>query len=128
MAVVACRAHEYRQPPVAQGLHKWQQQDGQPGVVLVLWAAAVGVVGPGFFSQKDVATALAAELGAGGGIISANDLATAAPAVREPLQVQVKDDGLCWFSMHSFQWRTQCAVFVCSLGCYKLISVLRCRH
>eukprot|EP00775_Hariotina_reticulata_P002395 gene2395-2699_t len=51
--------------------------------------AQIGVVGPGFFSQKDVATSLAAELAAGGGIISANDLATAAPAVREPLQVQL---------------------------------------
>lgn len=58
-------------------------------LAVVLWVCAVGAEGSEFFSKKDVATSLAAELTAAGGIISATDLASAAPAVREPLKVQV---------------------------------------
>eukprot|EP00879_Flechtneria_rotunda_P013855 GHRR01014471.1.p1 GENE.GHRR01014471.1~~GHRR01014471.1.p1 ORF type:complete len:716 (+),score=228.03 GHRR01014471.1:397-2544(+) len=45
--------------------------------------------GPGYLSSPSIAAAMAAELSAAGGIISPLDLETAAPAIREPLRVEL---------------------------------------
>jgi hypothetical protein len=79
---------------------------------VVLWGCAVGAEGSEFFSQKDVAASLAAELTAAGGIISATDLATAAPAVREPLKVQVSVRLRVELCMLYRQQRSLCAILV----------------
>jgi hypothetical protein len=52
-------------------------------------AAATVAADPGYLSRPAVAAIMAAELAAAGGILTADDFTAAAPAVREPLKVQV---------------------------------------
>ncbi|KAF8065580.1 GGT2 [Scenedesmus sp. PABB004] len=49
----------------------------------------IAAEGPAYLNRPDVAAAMAAEIAAAGGIVSAADLQAAKPAVREPLRVTV---------------------------------------
>lgn len=58
-------------------------------LLLLHHALSVAAEGPGYLNKPAVAAAMAGELAAGGGIISATDFATASAAVREPLTAEV---------------------------------------